>query len=59
MKKRSIPRNSPYSRTFAYSEVAQARKPFFTFQPDWLLIYRIEAAFLVLERTGTHVDLFD
>ena len=28
-------------------------------QPDWLLIYRIEAAFLILERTGTHADLFD
>lgn len=23
-------------------------------QPDWLLIYRIEATFLILERTGTH-----
>jgi mRNA interferase YafQ len=28
-------------------------------QPDWLLIYRIEAMFLILERTGTHADLFD
>jgi mRNA interferase YafQ len=28
-------------------------------QPDWLLIYRIEATFLILERTGTHADLFD
>lgn len=28
-------------------------------QPDWLLIYRVEAAFLILERTGTHADLFD
>lgn len=28
-------------------------------QPDWLLIYRIEGQFLVLERTGTHADLFD
>ncbi|MBX3329426.1 MAG: type II toxin-antitoxin system YafQ family toxin [Nitrospira sp.] len=28
-------------------------------QPDWLLIYRIEATFLILERTGTHTDLFD
>ena len=28
-------------------------------QPDWLLIYRIEATFLILERTGTHSDLFD
>ncbi|MDF0674472.1 MAG: type II toxin-antitoxin system YafQ family toxin [Nitrospira sp.] len=28
-------------------------------QPDWLIIYRIEATFLILERTGTHADLFD
>lgn len=28
-------------------------------QPDWLLIYRVEATFLILERTGTHADLFD
>ena len=28
-------------------------------QADWLLIYRIEATFLILERTGTHSDLFD
>ncbi len=28
-------------------------------QPDWLLIYRIDATFLILERTGTHADLFD
>ncbi len=28
-------------------------------QPDWLLIYRIEATFLILELTGTHADLFD
>jgi len=28
-------------------------------QPDWLLIYRIETTFLILERTGTHSDLFD
>lgn len=30
-------------------------------QPDWLLIYRIEASRIVLvaNRTGTHADLFD
>lgn len=30
-------------------------------QPDWLLIYRIEAHQLILlvSRTGTHADLFD
>ena len=28
-------------------------------QPDWLLIYRIEATFLIVERTGPHADLFD
>ena len=26
--------------------------------PDWLLIYRIQDDELVLERTGTHSDLF-
>jgi mRNA interferase YafQ len=27
-------------------------------EPDWLLIYRIEATALQLVRTGTHADLF-
>jgi mRNA interferase YafQ len=27
-------------------------------EPDWLLIYRINADFLYLERTGTHSDIF-
>lgn len=27
-------------------------------EPDWLLIYRIDGNDLVLERTGTHADLF-
>ena len=27
-------------------------------QPDWLLIYRINAGKLYLTRTGTHSDLF-
>ena len=27
-------------------------------EPDWLLIYRINAGELILERTGTHSDLF-
>jgi mRNA interferase YafQ len=26
--------------------------------PDWLLIYRIDGRRLILERTGTHADLF-
>lgn len=26
---------------------------------DWLLIYRIEGNHLILDRTGTHSDLFD
>lgn len=26
--------------------------------PDWLLIYRIENNVLILERTGSHSDLF-
>jgi mRNA interferase YafQ len=28
-------------------------------EPDWLLIYRCEGNELVLERTGSHSDLFD
>lgn len=27
--------------------------------PDWLLIYRIKDDELILDRTGTHSDLFD
>mgnify|MGYP000915973236 CR=1 FL=1 len=28
-------------------------------QPDWLLIYKREPGVLILERTGTHADLFN
>jgi mRNA interferase YafQ len=28
-------------------------------EPDWLLIYQIREDFLILERTGSHADLFD
>ncbi|MCG6195532.1 type II toxin-antitoxin system YafQ family toxin [Leptospira sp. FAT2] len=28
-------------------------------EPDWLLIYKIEGNIIILERTGTHSDLFD
>lgn len=28
-------------------------------EPDWLLIYQISEDFLILERTGSHTDLFD
>lgn len=28
-------------------------------EPDWILIYTLGADTLVLERTGTHADLFD
>jgi mRNA interferase YafQ len=28
-------------------------------EPDWLLIYRNSESELILERTGTHSDLFD
>jgi len=28
-------------------------------EPDWLLIYRIENDELILERTGSHSDLFE
>ena len=27
-------------------------------EPDWLLIYKVENQSLILERTGTHSDLF-
>lgn len=27
-------------------------------EPDWLLLYRVTAAELLLARTGTHADLF-
>jgi mRNA interferase YafQ len=27
-------------------------------QPDWLLIYRVESEVLILERTGSHAELF-
>jgi mRNA interferase YafQ len=27
-------------------------------EPNWILIYRVEAEVLFLERTGTHSDLF-
>lgn len=28
-------------------------------QPNWLLIYKIDGKRLILERTGTHSDLFN
>ena len=28
-------------------------------EPDWLLIYRLTKDSLILERTGTHSDLFN
>lgn len=28
-------------------------------EPDWLLLYRMEDDFIILEATGTHSDLFD
>jgi mRNA interferase YafQ len=28
-------------------------------EPDWLLIYKADAAAVRFERTGTHADLFD
>ena len=28
-------------------------------EPDWLLIYRIDEKSLILERTGSHSELFD
>lgn len=27
-------------------------------EPDWLLIYKLESARIIFERTGTHTDLF-
>jgi mRNA interferase YafQ len=28
-------------------------------EPDWLLIYTLDSDLLILERTGSHSDLFD
>ena len=28
-------------------------------EPDWLLIYKVTAEEIILERTGTHSDLFE
>ncbi len=28
-------------------------------EPDWLLIYKVEKEMLILERTGSHADLFE
>lgn len=28
-------------------------------EPDWLLIYKIEQAQIIFERTGSHADLFN
>ena len=28
-------------------------------EPDWLLIYRVQEAFVELYRTGSHADLFE
>jgi mRNA interferase YafQ len=28
-------------------------------EPDWLLIYKVDATTVRFERTGTHADLFD
>ena len=30
----------------------------FHIEPDWIVIYRIDDSTLILERTGTHDDLF-
>ncbi len=27
-------------------------------EPDWLLIYKLDAELIIFERTGTHADLF-
>ncbi len=27
-------------------------------EPDWLLVYKVEEARIIFERTGTHADLF-
>lgn len=27
-------------------------------EPDWLLIYKLDGADIIFERTGTHADLF-
>jgi mRNA interferase YafQ len=48
------PRNKDHTLTGEWNHHRECH-----IQPDWLLIYRIEATVLILERTGTHADLFD
>ena len=48
------PRNKDHTLTGEWNHHRECH-----IQPDWLLIYRIEATILILERTGTHADLFD
>jgi mRNA interferase YafQ len=28
-------------------------------EPDWLLVYKLDGAEIIFERTGTHADLFE
>jgi mRNA interferase YafQ len=39
-------------------EWKQYRELHITWKPDWLLIYRILGSQLILQRTGSHDDLF-
>ena len=48
-------KNRDHSLTGRYTSFRECH-----IQPDWLLVYRVEAAALILflSRTGTHSDLF-
>lgn len=46
-------KNRDHSLTGNYSGTRECH-----IEPDWLLVYRIEDQVLVLERTGSHSDLF-
>jgi len=46
-------KNRDYSLTGNWSKHRECH-----IAPDWLLIYRVEGEWLILERTGSHSDLF-
>lgn len=47
------PRHRDHKLTGNYKECRECH-----IQPDWLLIYRVEKTALILERTGSHAELF-
>ena len=47
------PKNKDHCLTGSYVPHRECR-----IQPDWLLIYKVDATSVHFERTGTHSDLF-